>query len=45
MSAAAGITRAEAWSLLQEHVKGANMLKHCLASEAVMRAIAGDLGL
>ena len=44
MSVSAGITRDEAWSLLQEHVKGLNMLKHCLASEAVMRAAAKRLG-
>jgi putative nucleotidyltransferase with HDIG domain len=44
MSVAAGITRAEAWNLLQEHVKNPNMLKHCLASEAVMRAAAKRLG-
>jgi len=44
MAIAAGITRAEAWSLLQEHVKNPNMLKHCLASEAVMRAAAKRLG-
>ena len=44
MSVAAGITRAEAWALLQEHVTNPNMLKHCLASEAVMRAAARRLG-
>ncbi|MCX5795419.1 MAG: HDIG domain-containing protein [Elusimicrobia bacterium] len=44
MSVTAGITRAEAWDLLQEHVKNPNMLKHCLASEAVMRAAARRLG-
>ncbi|MBI5239599.1 MAG: HDIG domain-containing protein [Elusimicrobia bacterium] len=44
MSTAAGITRAEAWTLLQEHVKNPNLLKHCLASEAVMRAAARRLG-
>ena len=44
MSISAGITRAEAWSLLQEHVKSPNMLRHCLASEAVMRAAARRLG-
>lgn len=44
MSISAGISRAEAWALLQEHVKGPNMIKHCLASEAVMRAAAKRLG-
>ena len=43
MTAPAGIIRAEAWALLQEHVKSSNMLKHCLASEAVMRAVAKRL--
>ena len=44
MNANVGISRTEAWSLLQEHVKNSNMLKHCLASEAVMRAAARRLG-
>jgi putative nucleotidyltransferase with HDIG domain len=44
MNVSVGISRAEAWSLLQEHVKNANMLRHCLASEAVMRAAARRLG-
>lgn len=40
----AGIARTDAWALLNEHVKNPNMLKHCLASEAVMRAVARRLG-
>ncbi len=39
-----GISRPEAFALLQDHVKTPNMLKHCLASEAVMRALAEHLG-
>lgn len=39
-----GITREEALSLLREHVKNPNMLKHCLASEAVLGALADHLG-
>ena len=38
------ITREEAISLLKENVKAENMLKHCFASEAVLRAIARKLG-
>lgn len=34
------ITRENSLKLLNQHVKNANMLKHCLASEAVLRAIA-----
>lgn len=39
-----GITREGALGLLQKHVNTPNMFKHCLASEAVMRAIAGRIG-
>src|SRR6056297_888465 len=39
-----GITRPEALDLLQQHVQTPNMLKHCLASEAVMRALAEHCG-
>ncbi len=39
-----GMTRDQAWSLLNEQVKTPNMIKHCLASEAVMRALAERLG-
>jgi uncharacterized protein len=38
------ISREEAVNLLEENVKGENMLKHCYASEAVLRAIAKRLG-
>jgi len=36
--------REQALGLLREHVKNENMLKHCLASEAVMRSLARELG-
>lgn len=39
-----GITRENALSLLHTHVKKENMINHCLASEAVMRALAEKLG-
>ena len=39
-----GLTRQEAISLLEKHIKNQNMIKHCLASEAVMRALARRLG-
>lgn len=38
------ITREEALELLKENIKAENMRKHCLASEAVLRAIARRLG-
>lgn len=38
------ISREEALSLLKENVKSENMLKHCFASEAVLRGIAKKLG-
>ena len=38
------ISREEAIKLLNEKVKAENMLKHCFASEAVLRAIARRLG-
>ena len=38
------ITRDEAWDLLCEHVKADNLRKHCLATEAIMRALARKLG-
>lgn len=38
------MTRDEAMALLQQHVKNANMVKHCLAAEAVMAALAERLG-
>jgi putative nucleotidyltransferase with HDIG domain len=37
------ITRDEAIQLLKENVKAENMVKHCLASEAVLRAMAKKL--
>lgn len=39
-----GITREQALTLLQKQVKTPNMINHCLASEAVMRALAVRLG-
>ena len=39
-----GITRDAALALLRAHVKNENMVKHCLASEAVLRALARRLG-
>lgn len=36
--------RAQALELLRTHVRNENMIKHCLASEAVMRALAARLG-
>ncbi|WP_020677070.1 HDIG domain-containing metalloprotein [Geopsychrobacter electrodiphilus] len=38
-----GIERATALSLVHEHLQQPNMIKHCLASEAVMRALARQL--
>jgi len=38
------ISREEAIILLHENIKAENMLKHCYASEAVMRALARRLG-
>ena len=35
-----GITRERALDLLNEHLTNPNLIKHCLASEAVMRALA-----
>lgn len=37
------LSRNEAVELLKEHVKNENMLKHCFASEAVLRALAKRL--
>ncbi|GAB4342229.1 MAG: HDIG domain-containing protein [Desulfobulbaceae bacterium] len=39
-----GIAREEALSLLREHISNPNMIKHCLATEAVLRALARRLG-
>ncbi|MBV5348111.1 HDIG domain-containing protein, partial [bacterium] len=37
------ISRENAYKLLNQHIKNANMIKHCVASEAVLRAIARKL--
>ncbi len=39
-----GITREEALALLHEYIKNPNLIKHCLATEAVMMALAHKLG-
>ena len=39
-----GLSRDEALTLLKGHIQNQNMIKHCLASEAVMRALAARLG-
>lgn len=39
-----GISREDALTLLQSKVKNSNMVKHCLAAEAVLRAMARELG-
>ncbi len=39
-----GITREQAFGLLKQHVKSPNMIKHCLAAEAVMTALAERVG-
>lgn len=44
MSDSVGITREEASALLKGHTKTENLVKHCLASEAIMRALARRLG-
>lgn len=38
------ISRENAVKLLNEHIQNPNMIKHCLASEAVLKAIAHKLG-
>jgi len=38
------ISRNEALGFVEEHVKNKNMIKHCLASEAVMRELAKHFG-
>ena len=38
------ISRDAALSMLMEYVKAENLCKHCLASEAIMRALAEKLG-
>jgi len=37
------ISRENAYKLLNQHIQNANMIKHCVASEAVLRAIARKL--
>ncbi|MDH3454522.1 MAG: HDIG domain-containing protein [Desulfuromonadales bacterium] len=39
-----GISREQAFELVNLHVKSPNMINHCLAAEAVMRALAERLG-
>ena len=39
-----GITREKALELLHQYIKKENMINHCLASEAVMKALALRLG-
>ncbi len=39
-----GIERDEALALLNKHITNQNMIKHCLATEAVMRSLAERLG-
>lgn len=39
-----GISRTQALDLLHQHLKNPNMIKHCLASEAVLGALADRLG-
>lgn len=39
-----GISREDALKLVQKHIKSPNLLKHCLATEAVMRSLADHVG-
>ncbi|MFH0845063.1 MAG: HDIG domain-containing metalloprotein [Pseudomonadota bacterium] len=39
-----GIEREDALSLLKEYIQNENLLKHCLAAEAVLKALADRLG-
>lgn len=39
-----GITRERSLELLNQHLENINLVKHCLASEAVMRALARHFG-
>ena len=39
-----GMNREEALTLLKENVQNENLIKHCLATEAVMKALAESLG-
>lgn len=38
------MNREEALKLIKQHIKNENMIKHCIASEAVIRALAKELG-
>jgi len=38
------INREQALALLKKHIRAENLLKHCLATEAIMRAVAQRLG-
>ncbi|MBN1625227.1 MAG: HDIG domain-containing protein [Deltaproteobacteria bacterium] len=38
------MNREEAMNLIRQYVKNENMIRHCLASEAVLRALAKELG-
>ena len=40
----AGITRDEALDLLRSHLNAPNLVKHCLATEAIMRRLAARFG-
>jgi putative nucleotidyltransferase with HDIG domain len=40
----AGITRQEALELMETNLRADNLRKHCLATEAIMRALAERLG-
>lgn len=40
----AGITREDALLLLKEHLKNEKLVAHCVASEAIMRALADKFG-
>ena len=39
-----GITREQALKLVKQHVRNPNLFNHCLAAEAVMRALADRVG-
>ncbi len=44
MSTDPGITRDEAFALLKEYLKNEKLVSHCLASEAIMKALAEKFG-
>jgi putative nucleotidyltransferase with HDIG domain len=44
MTGKVGITRRASLGLLEKHVKADSLVKHCLATEAIMRALARRLG-